>query len=245
MAKNNVPGPRGRRMPTEKIDNPIKMLCKIIAFIAKNYAPHLIVVVICIVLGVLANVRGTWFTKSLVDKYIPGIISQKATIKDYGELLNAMTKIAIFYLIGILSIFIQNETMVFVTQGTLKKLRDKMFLHMQGLPIKYFDTHTYGDIMSMYTNDIDTLRQMIAMALPQILNSAITIVSVFVAMFMLNKPLTAFTLVMVILVVYLTKLLTSLSGKNFIKQQRNLADVNGYIEEMMTGQKVVKVFCHE
>ncbi len=237
-------GPRGRNnMPTEKIEHPIKMLVTILKFIGESYLPHLLIVLVCIILGVLANVRGTWFTKSLIDKFIPEIIKNGGT--DYKSLYDAITRVAIFYCIGILCIFIQNETMVFVTQGTLKKLRDKMFNHMQSLPIKYFDTHSYGEIMSMYTNDIDTLRQMIAMAMPQMVNSIITIVSVFVSMLMLSLPLAVITTFMVVFVLYITKLLTSKSGKNFIKQQKHLASVNGYIEEMMTGQKVVKVFCHE
>ena len=151
----------------------------------------------------------------------------------------------VFYLIGILATFAQNRVMIYVTQGTLRNLRNDLFAHMEKLPIKYFDTHSHGDIMSIYTNDIDTLRQMISQSIPQVLNSAITIVSVFVSMLILNIPLTITTLIMVAIMMTLTKKVAGLSGNFFVKQQKALGEANGFIEEMMDGQKVVKVFCHE
>ena len=181
--------------------------------------------------------------KALVDDYILPMVKTGST--DFAPLVGAMTKVAGFYVIGILASLIQAELMVFVTQGTLKHLRDAMFDHMQGLPIKYFDTHSHGDIMSMYTNDIDTLRQFISQSFPQMLNSAITIVSVLACMFALSIPLTIITLIMIALISFVSKKLTSLSGRYFLSQQKDIGAVNGYIEEMMEGQKVVKVFCHE
>ncbi len=238
-----VKGPRGRaRGPRPKLDHPMRTVRRLLKFMGKRYAFQLIVVLICIIASVFANIQGTWFTKSLVDVYIDGII--KGT-KTFGDLSAAILRVAGFYGLGIGAALLQAEIMVFVTQGTLKDLRDEMFNHMQGLPIKYFDTHSHGDIMSMYTNDIDTLRQMISQAMPQMLNSLITVVSVFVSMIVLSIPLTVITLVMIVVILLVSKTLTSLSGRYFIAQQKDLGTVNGYIEEMISGQKVVKVFCHE
>ena len=239
-----VKGPGKHQMgPRQKIDHPFRIMGQILKFMGKHYAPHLIIVLICIVTNVLANVQGTWFMKALVDDYILPMVKTGST--DFAPLVGAMTKVAGFYVIGILASLIQAELMVFVTQGTLKHLRDAMFDHMQGLPIKYFDTHSHGDIMSMYTNDIDTLRQFISQSFPQMLNSAITIVSVLACMFALSIPLTIITLIMIALISFVSKKLTSLSGRYFLSQQKDIGAVNGYIEEMMEGQKVVKVFCHE
>ncbi|MFQ9515391.1 MAG: ABC transporter ATP-binding protein [Eubacterium sp.] len=240
-----VKGPGNRRNmgPRPKVGHPFKTLGRIIKFMGKYYAPHLIIVVICIVASVIANVNGTWFMKALVDEYIMPMIETKSS--DFGPLLGAMAKVAVFYGIGVLASLIQAEVMVFVTQGTLKRLRDSMFDHMQGLPVKYFDTHSHGDIMSMYTNDIDTLRQMVSQSMPQMLNSAITIVSVFACMIALSVPLTVISIVMIGVIIFVSKKLTYLSGKYFTAQQKDIGIVNGYIEEMMAGQKVVKVFNHE
>ncbi len=239
-----TPG-RNRNMarPQERLEHPIKTFGMIMKFVGRYYAVHLFLVVICIVVSVIANVQGTWFMKALVDEYILPMVKNGSS--DFGPLLGAMTKVAAFYLAGILSSLIQAEVMVFVTQGTLKRLRDAMFDHMQGLPVKYFDTHSHGDIMSMYTNDIDTLRQMISQAMPQMLNSIITVVSVLACMFALSIPLTIITIFMIVVILFVSKTLTSLSGKYFLAQQKDIGTVNGYIEEMMAGQKVVKVFCHE
>ena len=152
---------------------------------------------------------------------------------------------ALFYACGVLASFLWNRIMIYVTQGTLRDLRDEMFQHMESLPIKYFDTHAHGDIMSIYTNDVDTLRQMISQSMPQLLNCGISIVSVLISMLVLNIPLTILTLAMVGLVLFVTKRFAGLSGRYFAEQQRNLGSLNGYIEEMVEGQKVVKVFCHE
>lgn len=225
------------------VDNPMKLFTRLIKYVGKHYKFHLIFVVICIVLSVLANVQGTWFTKSLIDVYITPMIT--SGVHDFGPLLKAMARVAVFYLLGALCTYTYTRIMVYVTQGTLKNLRTDLFVRMESLPIKYFDTHAHGDIMSIYTNDIDTLRQMISQSLPQFLSSLITIVSVLLSMVFLNIPLTILTLVMVSLMLYLTKLAASRSGKYFGAQQKDLGKVNGYIEEMMTGQKVVKVFCHE
>lgn len=239
-----VKGPGNNNMaPTQKIDHPFKILGRLLKFMSRRYAPHLIIVLICIVASVFANVQGTWFMKALIDEYILPMISQGST--DFSPLLTAMGRVGVFYGIGIISSLAQAEIMVFVTQGVLRDLREEMFNHMQSLPIKYFDTHSHGDIMSMYTNDIDTLRQMVSQSLPQIINSIITVVSVFIAMIRLSIPLTLLTIIMIVVIMFVSKNLTSLSGKYFLAQQQDIGKVNGYIEEMMTGQKVVKVFCHE
>ena len=203
----------------------------------------MVIVVLCIIANVFASVNGTWFMKALVDEYILPMIKEGSN--DFGPLLKAMIRVGGFYGVGVIASLIQAEIMVFVTQGTLKHLRDDMFNHMQGLPIKYFDTHSHGDIMSMYTNDIDTLRQMISQSMPQMFNSAMTIVSVFACMVALSIPLTLLTLIMIGVITLGSKKLTSLSGKYFIAQQKDIGAVNGYIEEMTEGQKVVKVFCYE
>lgn len=245
MTQKNVSrGPGRKNMgPRVKIEHPFKTLSMIIGYMGKHYAIHLIIVLLCIIASVFSNVQGTWFTKALIDEYIMPMVEGSGT--DFGPLLGAMSRVAIFYGIGILSSLVQAEVMVFVTQGTLKRLRDDMFNHMQGLPIKYFDTHSHGDIMSMYTNDIDTLRQLISQSLPQMINSAITIVSVFACMLVLSIPLAVITIIMIAIIAFVSKKLTTFSGRYFLLQQRDLGAVNGFIEEMMEGQKVVKVFCHE
>ena len=216
---------------------------RLLAYIMKNYAVHCILVVICIFITVLASVQGTWFMQTLIDGYILPLIGQADP--DFSGLLHAIMRVSIFYLIGALASYIYTRIMVNVSQGTLKNLRDDMFTHMEELPIRYFDTHYHGDIMSTYTNDIDTLRQMISQSMPQFLNSIITIVSVFVSMLLLNVPLTIVTLLMIGVTLFATKKIGALSAKYFIAQQKDIATVNGYIEEMMNGQKVVKVFTHE
>lgn len=236
------PGARARG-PRPKIENPGKLFKRVMAYIFKNYGIHLIAVIVCIFVSVLANVQGTMFTKTLIDDYIaPMLLSD---VPDFTPLLHAIMRVAVFYAIGALSTFAYSRIMVNVTQGTLRNLRDDMFSHMQKLPIRYFDTHAHGDIMSVYTNDIDTLRQMISQSMPQLLSSVITIVSVFVSMIALNIPLTLVTLFVVFIMLNATKWAAGLSGRFFVAQQKNIGAVNGYIEEMMEGQKVVKVFCHE
>lgn len=238
-----MPGPRGPRGPKPKIKNPGKLFARLMGFIFKKYLPACIIVVICIFVSVLANVQGTMFTKNLIDDYIVPLL--KTGSLDYGPLLAAMGRVAVFYGIGVISTFAYSKIMIYVSQGTIKNLRVELFSHMQDLPIRYFDSHAHGDIMSIYTNDIDTLRQLISQSLPQILNSAITVVSVFVSMVILNIPLTILTIVMVIVTTVVTKKFAGFSSRYFLAQQRDLGKVNGFIEEMLNGQKVVKVFTHE
>lgn len=233
--------PRGVKGP--KIENPGKIFTRLIKYVGKHYAVHMIIVAACIVISVLANVQGTLFIQTLIDDYIKPLLGMDTP--DFGGLLRAISRVAVFYGIGVLCTYLQSRIMIDVTQGTMKRLRDDMFAHMEKLPIKYFDTHVHGDIMSLYTNDIDTLRQMISQSMPQMFNSAITVVSVFVSMIILNIPLTVLTLVMVGVMMLSAGKVAGLSGRYFSEQQKNIGRVNGYIEEMMEGQKVVKVFCHE
>ncbi len=236
-------GPGRNAGPRPKVENPGKVFKRILAYVMKQYKFQVILVLCCILLGVFAQVQGTLFMQTLIDSYILPLLAEKSN--DFSGLLHAITRVACFYGVGILAVFIQNRTMAKITQGTLKRLRDDLFVHMQTLPIKYFDSHAHGDIMSVYTNDIDTLRQLISQSLPQLVNTTITVVSVFLSMLYLSVPLSVLTLVMVGAMMLATKYLTGNSGKYFLKQQQELGKVNGYIEEMMNGQKVVKVFCHE
>ena len=236
-------GPGRNAGPRPKVENPGKMFKRILAYVMKQYKFQVILVLCCILLGVFAQVQGTLFMQTLIDSYILPLLAEKSN--DFSGLLHAITRVACFYGVGILAVFIQNRTMAKIAQGTLKRLRDDLFVHMQTLPIKYFDSHAHGDIMSVYTNDIDTLRQLISQSLPQLVNTIITVVSVFLSMLYLSVPLSVLTLVMVGVMMLATKYLTGNSGKYFLKQQQELGKVNGYIEEMMNGQKVVKVFCHE
>ena len=240
-----VKGP-GRQLnfgPRPKLENPVGIFARIMKYVLKNYTVHCVIVLVCIFVGVFASVQGTMFTKDLIDVYIVPMIG--AEQPDYGPLLSAMARVAIFYAIGIISAYVHARIMVNVTQGTLRDLRNDMFTHMENLPIRYFDTHAHGDIMSMYTNDIDTLRQMVSQSVPQFINSAVTIVSVFISMLILSVPLTVLEIVMVIMIFMVSKKCMSMSGRYFVSQQKDLGAVNGFIEEMMDGQKVVKVFCHE
>ena len=236
-------GPGRNAGPRPKVENPGKVFKRILAYMMKQYKFQVILVLCCILLGVFAQVQGTLFMQTLIDSYILPLLAEKSN--DFSGLLHAITRVACFYGVGILAVFIQNRTMAKIAQGTLKRLRDDLFVHMQTLPIKYFDSHAHGDIMSVYTNDIDTLRQLISQSLPQLVNTIITVVSVFLSMLYLSVPLSVLTLVMVGAMMLATKYLTGNSGKYFLKQQQELGKVNGYIEEMMNGQKVVKVFCHE
>ena len=237
------PGGRGGHGPRPNVKNPGKLFMRLLSYIMKNYAVHCVIVVICIFITVLASVQGTWFMQTLIDGYILPLMKQSDP--DFSGLAHAILRVAVFYDIGAIAAYIHTRIMVNVSQGTLKHLRDDMFTHMEELPIRYFDTHSHGDIMSTYTNDIDTLRQMISQSMPQFLNSIISIVSVFISMLLLNIPLTLVTLAMVGVTLFATKKIGALSARYFIAQQKDIATVNGYIEEMMNGQKVVKVFTHE
>ncbi|MCQ2479868.1 MAG: ABC transporter ATP-binding protein/permease [Clostridia bacterium] len=235
----------GRRMRGMKptVKNPGKLFKRILGFVFKKYPVRLIIVFVCIVVSVLATIQGTMFMRTLIDDFITPLI--KAQHPDFTPLAKEIFRVACFYLLGAAASYIQGRILVVVSQGTLRDLRNEMFNKMQSLPIKYFDTHSHGDIMSIYTNDIDTMRQIISSSLPQIITSAFTIVSTFVCMVALSIPLTGVTLLMVGVVLLVTKKIAGQSGKYFVKQQKDLGAANGYIEEMINGQKVVKVFCYE
>ena len=243
-----MPGPMGggrrRQMGAKpKVKNPGKILGRILRYTFKNYKIHMIIVFICIIVSVLANVQGTLFIQSLIDDYITPLMNTSSP--DFTLLLFAIARVAGFYLLGAASTFASSKLMVYVTQGTMRNLRIDIFSHMESLPIKFFDTHSHGDIMSVYTNDIDTLRQMISQSMVQLFSSTITIVSVIVSMISISIPLTLLTLVMVAVMFIVSGKIGGKSSKYFTAQQDDLGKVNGYIEEMMNGQKVVKVFNHE
>ena len=226
-----------------KGQNPSKTLKRLMGIILKNYTPHCIVVLLCIFGSAFVSVKGTLFMQTLIDDYILPLMSQSNP--DFRPLGMAIMKLALFFIAGALMTYTYNRIMVNVSQGTMKKIRIDVFTHMESLPIKYFDTHAHGDIMSIYTNDIDTLRQMISQSIPQLVNSAATIVSVLISMIILNIPLTILTLIMVAIMVFTTGKVAGKAGSYFMKQQKSIGELNGFIEEMMEGQKVVKVFCHE
>lgn len=240
-----VKGMKGRVPGGQKpsVENPGKVLKRLMDYVMRHYRIHVIVVVLSILTSVVCNAQGTMFMQSLIDDYIVPLL--KAPNPDFSGLAGAIGRVAGFYAIGVFATWLYNWLMVNVTQGTLRDLRNDLFTHMEGLPIRYFDTHAHGDIMSVYTNDIDTLRQVISQSMPQLLNSAITIITVLICMIRLSIPLTFTTLVMVAIMLVVTKVVAGKSGSYFMKQQKDIGTVNGYIEEMMSGQKVVKVFCHE
>ncbi|SFG54959.1 ATP-binding cassette, subfamily B [Lachnospiraceae bacterium C7] len=235
--------PRQMPKPRPKIKNPGKLFLRLSKFVGKIYSIQLIFVLVFIILSVAANIKGTAFLKDLVDVYIEPL--SKQAHPDYGPLTNAILRIIGIYAIGVISTFTFSKIMIYVGQGTLKRMRDTLFSHMQDLPIKYFDTHAHGDIMSVYTNDIDTLRQMISQSIPQLINSTLTIVLIFIQMILLSVPLTIITVLMVCITLFVTRKFAGLSSKYFLAQQKDLGTLNGFIEEMMNGQKVVKVFTHE
>ena len=235
-------GPRGMK-GGPKAKNPGKTLKRLFEIVVKGYPAHCVLVVIGIIVSVLANVRGSLFLQTLIDDYITPLIGSSAP--NFVPLLKALSTMALIYLVGVLSTYTYNRLMVVVAQGSLKKIRDQVFAHMETLSIPFFDSHAHGDLMSIYTNDTDTLRQMISQSIPQLLSSSITIVSVFVSMLVLSPILTVLVLAMVFVMVKVIGKIGGQSGRYFMSQQKDLGVVNGYIEEMMDGQKVVKVFCHE
>ena len=246
LDKKNVPKQPNGRVPRGvkvRVENAPAIFKRLMAYVFSRYGALMLVVVVCIFTSVFASVQGTLFTRTLIDGYITPMLTSGS--RDFGPLLRAIGKVALFYAVGIAASYVQNRIMIYVSQGTLRDLRIEMFRHMQGLPVRYFDANSRGDIMSMYTNDIDTLRQMISQSMPQFLNSLITIVSVVISMFTLSLPLTLITFVMTGVMLFASGKIASLSGSYFVRQQKALGEVNGYIEEMMAGQKVVKVFCHE
>lgn len=238
-------GPKGTRQmgPMPKLDNPGKLIKRLLGYVLKKYWLHYLIVIICIIASAIVNVQGFLFLGTLIDDYIKPYIGQQNP--DFSNLASAIGRMAIIYGIGIVANFLQARLMINVTQGTMKSLRGDVFAHMESLPIKYFDTHAHGDIMSVYTNDIDTLRQLISQSIPQTISAIASIVSVLISMISLNVPLTIVSLVMVFVMMTVTKNIGGKSAGYFVKQQKSIGEVNGYIEEMMEGQKVVKVFCHE
>lgn len=216
---------------------------RVLGYVWKDYKFSCIVVVLCIMLAAFTNLKGLTFIEVLIDDYIKPMIGSDNP--DFGGLFRALAQLAGYFVTGVVCTYLYNRIMVNVTQGTMRNLRKALFSKMEALPIRYFDTHAHGDIMSVYTNDVDTLRQLISQSAPQTINSAVTIVSVFYGMITNNILLTALSLVMVGVMLFTTKRLSKKSGYYFRAQQKDLGRVNGYIEEMMEGQKVVKVFCHE
>ena len=239
-------GPMARG-PRPKLENPGKILARVFSYVFRDYLIHVILVVVCIVTSVLCSIRGTMFLRTLINDHITPMLEASLAGKsvEYSGLLQAILFMAVIYLIGVVAGYVQNKLMIYVTQGTLNNMRYDLFSKMERLPIKYFDTHAHGDIMSIYTNDIDTLRQMISQSLPQILNSAITIVSVFISMIILSPVLTGVTMFMVVLMLFATGKAAGGSSRYFVQQQKQLGALNGFVEEMIEGQKVVKVFNHE
>lgn len=230
-------------MKNKKQLSSMYVLKRLLTYMVSNYKFSFLMVVICILIGAVATMQGMLFVQSLVDDYIMPLLNSENP--DFTPLARTLAGIVLFYLIGVAASYGYNRIMVNVSQGTMKKFRDELFKNMESLPIKYFDTHAHGDIMSVYTNDVDTLRQLFSQSIPQIINSAATLAATLVSMLVLNIPLTAVTLLMALAMLKVTTVFTRLSGKYFQKQQSDLGNVDGFIEEMMDGQKVVKVFCHE
>ena len=239
--KNDMP-PTGKP-PKGNLNDAMKTAKRLMSYIFKGHKARMAFVIVCILLSAVAGVAGSVFLQILIDDFITPMIGQ--VNPDFTGLAAAVCTMGGIYLIGVVSTFLYNRLMVVIAQGVLKEIRDEMFSHMQDLPIRYFDTHTHGDIMSYYTNDTDTLRQMIAQSIPQVFSSIVTIVTVFVAMVVTNIWLTVIVLVTIAVILFIGNKITAKSGKYFIKQQQSIAATNGYIEEMINGQKVVKVFCHE
>ena len=224
-------------------DQPAAVLGRVLKTMLKNYKGSFVIVVICILGSALATLRGTLFMQTLIDDYI--VPMTKTQNPDFSGLAGALLSLAVTYGIGILCAYGYNRIMVNISQGTMRELRIQLFTHMESLPIRYFDTHAHGDIMSVYTNDVDTLRQLISQSIPQVINSSVTIVTTLISMLVLDIPLTVVTLAMVGVMIFTASKLGGKSAVYYEKQQKDLGTVNGYIEEMMQGQKVVKVFCHE
>lgn len=230
-----------KRPPKPKMD--FKMLGRVMGYIIKNYKFRLTFVIICIILSTLSSVGGNLYLEVLIDDYIVPLVGMENPV--FTELLKAIGTMAIIYLVGVVSSLVHARTMVTISEGTLKDIRDEMFIKMQRLPIRYFDTNTHGDIMSRFTNDTDTLSQMICQSIPQFFSSAITIITVFISMIATNIYLTLVVMISLAVVLAATKFITSRSGRYFMKQQQAVGKLNGYVEEMINGQKVIKVFCHE
>ena len=246
MGQNNNSKPRemGRhRAYVKPSKNSLKTLKRLLAYVIKEYKFLFLIVLVGIIVSSLANVIGTLFLKNLIDDYITPLL-QKSN-PNFGPLLKMITTMAVIYYVGVVSTYVYSRVMIIISQGSLKRIRDDIFSHMESLSISFFDTHSHGNLMSLYTNDTDTLRQMISQSIPQILAAIITVVSTFISMVYLSFPLAIVEILIVILMIYVIKNIGGKSGKYFGLQQKDLGMVNGYIEEMINGQKVVKVFCHE
>lgn len=232
-----------RKLTGKKVENPLKIIKQIFSYALKKYKFHLVLVAASIIISAGTNAIGISFTKTLIDDYIAPLLFQASP--DYSNLAHIIGIMAALYITGASFTYIYNRTMVTVAQGVIKDIRDEMFSHMEELPLRYFDSNATGDIMSHYTNDIDTLRQMISQSVPQIFSALFTVVSIIIAMFIIDIPMTLFVLMMVGLMVFVVRFLGSRSGRYFFIQQSALGALNGYVEEMIEGQKVVKVFNHE
>lgn len=245
MSRNarQMKGPMAMRGSRPKVENPGKIMKRLLGYMLKNYKIQFFIVVVCIIITACTTLRGMLFMQSLIDDYI--LPMTKVANPDFGPLKNAILNLVATYVIGVVSAYAYNRIMVNIGQGTMLKLRTDLFTHMESLPIKYFDTNAHGDIMSVYTNDVDTLRQLMSQSIPQTINSAVTIIMTFVSMIVLDIPLTIISLLMVGLMMFVTSKISKKTGRFFADQQRDLGKVNGFIEEMMEGQKVIKVFCHE
>lgn len=226
-----------------KSKNPVQTAKRLLSYITSRYKIQFAIVFVCIIISAITSVASSMFLQTLIDNYITPLLVE--VNPDFSGLFRALCFMSGIFLVGIFTSWLYNFIMVFISQGVLKQIRDDMFAHMQTLPIKYFDTHSHGDVMSYYTNDTDTLRQMISQSIPQTFSSLISVVTVFISMVKLSIPLTCIVLVTAFVMSQVTKKIGGNSAKYFIKQQRTLGKVNGYIEEMINGQKVVKVFCHE
>jgi len=244
---------KGQRMPKgpgnkgpmvgPKSENPVKTLKRLMSYVLNGYKLQFLVVIACIIISAVVSVMGNLFLGTLIDEYIVPLTQSENP--NFAPLLSMILKMAVIFYVGAISTYTYNRIMIFVSQGALKKIRDDMFAHMEKLSIPFFDTHSHGELMSLYTNDTDTLRQMISQSIPQLLSAVITIVSVFCSMIYLSIPLTCIVVIAIIVMTRVTKKIGGNSAKYFGKQQKDLGTINGYIEEMMEGQKVVKVFCHE
>lgn len=223
--------------------NPFINMKRLLTYMIGDYKLACVFVLAAIIISAVVNVMGTMFLKTLIDDYITPFLGKENP--DFSPLLRQLLLMGILFYSAVVCSYVQSRLMIHISQGTLKKIRDDLFAHMEKLPLRYFDTHTHGDMMSVYTNDTDTLRQMLSQSIPQIVSSAITIISVLVSMVLLSIPLTLIVLVMVALMICVTKKVGGKSAKYFVAQQKDLGRINGYIEEMIDGQKVVKVFCHE
>lgn len=230
--------------PRKKAKAPLKTLRRLLAYLMKDYPWHLLIVTLCIFITAFATVKGSLFLQVVIDEHVTPMLANR-NLTQFNGLVQAVVVMGSIYALGIVTSIVFNQLMVTISQGTQKKIRDELFTHMESLPLSYFDTHPKGDIMSHYTNDVDTLRQMLSQSAPHLLQAIVTIVSVFIAMYSVSLPLTLFAMVAMVLMLLTIRLISRLSGRYFVAQQQALGDLNGYIEEMMYGQKVVKVFNHE